>query len=128
VLAGWRSFSRARERYSQVQVPVTLIYGDNDWSRIPEWTRTKELLKNSRFCTLQNSEHLSSVENPEDVARIILALSFKTESQNGEHDQYSNGRYVSCDAGLTGMWYASHNKMRRPNTNRNPPSASRVRC
>jgi len=81
VLAAWRSFARARERYSQVRAPVTLIYGDKDWSRIPERIRTKELLRNSHFCTLQNSGHFSSVENPQEVARIIIALSFKTESQ-----------------------------------------------
>jgi len=79
VLAGWRSFNQARERYSRVQAPVTLVYGDKDWSRIPERTRTKELLKNSHFFTLENAGHFSSVEKPQEVARIILALSFKTE-------------------------------------------------
>jgi len=73
VLAGWRSWSQARERYSRVEAPVTLIYGDRDWSRIPERTRTKELLKCSRIFTLENSGHFSSVENPQQVARIILS-------------------------------------------------------
>lgn len=81
VLAGWRSWSQARERYSKVRAPVTLVYGDRDWSRIPERARTKELLKNSRFLTLKNSGHFSSVENPQEVARIILSGSPKTEAQ-----------------------------------------------
>ena len=80
VLAGWRSWSQARERYSNVKAPVTLIYGDNDWSRIPERTRTKELLEHSRFFTLENSGHFSSVENPREVARIILSRSSETEA------------------------------------------------
>jgi len=75
VLAGWRSWGEARERYSRVQAPVTLIYGDRDWSRIPERTRTKELLKRSRIFTIENSGHFSSVENPQQVARIILSES-----------------------------------------------------
>jgi len=67
VLAGWRSWSHARERYSKVKAPVTLVYGDSDWSRIPERARTKELLGNSHFFTLKNSGHFSSVENPQDA-------------------------------------------------------------
>ena len=80
VLAGWRSWSQARERYSKVKAPVTLVYGDSDWSRIPERARTKELLGNSHFFTLKNSGHFSSVENPQDVARIILSGSSRTEA------------------------------------------------
>jgi len=80
VLAGWRSWSHARERYSKVEAPVTLVYGDRDWSRIPERTRTKELLEHSRFFTLENSGHFSSVENPREVARIILFRSSETEA------------------------------------------------
>jgi len=81
VLAGWRSWSQARERYSKVKAPVTLVYGDRDWSRIPERTRTKELLDNPRYFTLENSGHFSSVENAQEVARIILSGSSKTEAQ-----------------------------------------------
>lgn len=73
VLAGWRSWSNARERYSRVEAAVTLIYGDKDWSRIPERNRTKDLLKNSRMLTLPNTGHFASVENPTEVARIILS-------------------------------------------------------
>ena len=80
VLSGWRSWGKARERYSKVQAPVTLVYGDKDWSRFPERARTKELLKNSRIFTLTNSGHFSSVENPQDVARIILSGSSRTEA------------------------------------------------
>jgi len=80
VLAGWRSWGQARERYSNIKAPVTLVYGDSDWSRIPERTRTKELLANSRFFTLKNSGHFSSVENPREVARIILSRSSETEA------------------------------------------------
>jgi pimeloyl-ACP methyl ester carboxylesterase len=73
VLAGWRSWSNARERYSRVEAAVTLIYGDKDWSRIPERNRTKDLLKHSRMLTLPNTGHFASVENPTEVARIILS-------------------------------------------------------
>jgi pimeloyl-ACP methyl ester carboxylesterase len=72
VLAAWRSWSKARARYSAVKAPVTLIYGDKDWSRIPERDRTKAALRNARLFTLQNTGHFSSVESPQEVASIIL--------------------------------------------------------
>ena len=34
-MRGGTDWSLARERYSKVGTPVTLIYGDSDWSRIP---------------------------------------------------------------------------------------------
>jgi len=73
VLAAWRSWSKARERYSGVKAPTTLIYGDKDWSRISERERTKATLRNARLFTLPNTGHFSSVENPQEVASIILS-------------------------------------------------------
>jgi pimeloyl-ACP methyl ester carboxylesterase len=73
VLQKWRSWSKARDRYSAIKADVTLIYGDKDWSRLPERERTRGALKNARMVTLPNTGHFSSVENPQEVARIILS-------------------------------------------------------
>lgn len=73
VLAGWRSWSRARDYYRQITVPVTLIYGDSDWSRPNERERTRSLIPASQMVTLKNSGHFSAVENPSELARVILA-------------------------------------------------------
>jgi pimeloyl-ACP methyl ester carboxylesterase len=72
VLSGWRSWNKARQLYSGVRAPVTLSYGDKDWSRIPERERTKAALKNARLFTLRSTGHFASVENPQEVASIIL--------------------------------------------------------
>lgn len=73
VLSGWRSWDKARLLYSGVRAPVTLIYGDKDWSRIAERERTRAALGNARLFTLRNTGHFSSVENPRQVASIILS-------------------------------------------------------
>ena len=73
VLAGWRSWSKARDQYRLVSAPVTLIYGDSDWSRPNERERTRALLPDARLFTLKNTGHFSAVENPSELARIILA-------------------------------------------------------
>lgn len=72
VLAGWRSWSKARDQYPVISAPVTLIYGDSDWSRPNERERTRALLANSRMVTLKDTGHFAAVENPSELARIIL--------------------------------------------------------
>lgn len=72
VLAGWRSWSRAREQYRGITAPVTLIYGDSDWSRPSEREQTRALIPGARMFTLKDTGHFSAVENPTELARIIL--------------------------------------------------------
>ncbi|MGY8684963.1 alpha/beta hydrolase [Bradyrhizobium sp. UFLA05-153] len=73
VLAGWQSWSKARDYYRQISAPVTLIYGDSDWSRPDERERTRLLIPAPRMLTLKNTGHFSAVENPSELARVILA-------------------------------------------------------
>lgn len=73
VLAGWRSWSKARDYYQQISAPVTLIYGDSDWSRSDERERTRSRIAASQMVTLKNTGHFSAVENPSELARVILA-------------------------------------------------------
>ena len=74
VLAGWRSWSKARDQYHGISAPVTLIYGDSDWSRPNERERTRALLANARMVTLKDTGHFSAVENPSELARAILGI------------------------------------------------------
>ena len=73
VLSGWRSWSDARQKYSGVAAPVTLIYGEKDWSRPSERERTAASFQNVKVVTLPNAGHFTAVETPRDVAAIILA-------------------------------------------------------
>ena len=73
VLAGWRSWSKARDYYGQISAPVTLIYGDSDWSRPNERERTRSLIRAAQMVTLKNTGHFSAVENTSELARVILA-------------------------------------------------------
>ena len=53
VLAGWRSWSKASDHYCAVKAPVTLIYGDSDWSRPVERERTRAILPDVAMVTLK---------------------------------------------------------------------------
>jgi pimeloyl-ACP methyl ester carboxylesterase len=66
-----KGFNKARDRYPNVQVPVTLVYSDEDWSRPAERDHVAGLLTEVERITLPNSGHFSALERPTDVARIL---------------------------------------------------------
>jgi pimeloyl-ACP methyl ester carboxylesterase len=67
-----KGFDRARERYSQVSAPVTLVYSEDDWSRPAERDRVANALTDVQHITLPRTGHFSALERPDDMARILL--------------------------------------------------------
>ncbi len=65
-------FNHARSRYAAVSAPVTLVYSDHDWSRPAERDQVASSLADVRRLTLPRTGHFSSLERPDDVARILL--------------------------------------------------------
>ncbi len=70
--AGWRSWSAARALYSGVEVPVTFIYGDHDWSRADERQRNESEIPGAKVVTLEQTGHFAALERPQEIADIIL--------------------------------------------------------
>ena len=68
-----KGFTRARHRYPEVSAPVTLVYGDRDWSRPAERDQVASSLADVHRITLPRTGHFSSLERPDDVARILLS-------------------------------------------------------
>ena len=66
------SMIAARGLYGRVTVPVTLIYGDHDWSRIPEREANLALLRDARSISLSDTGHFAALEQPDRVAEILL--------------------------------------------------------
>jgi pimeloyl-ACP methyl ester carboxylesterase len=67
------SMVAARELYSRVTVPVTLAYGDHDWSRVPEREANRALLPDADSIALDGTGHFAALEQPGRVAEILLA-------------------------------------------------------
>ena len=65
-------FNSARRRYPDVSAPVTLVYSDRDWSRPAERDQVSRSLADVQRITLPRTGHFSSLERPDDVARILL--------------------------------------------------------
>ena len=66
------SMIAARALYDRVTAPVTLIYGDHDWSRTPEREANLSLLRGARSISLPRTGHFAALEQPARVAEILL--------------------------------------------------------
>jgi pimeloyl-ACP methyl ester carboxylesterase len=66
------SMIAARALYGRVTAPVTLTYGDHDWSRIPERKANLALLPGARSISLAETGHFAALEQPGRVAEILL--------------------------------------------------------
>jgi pimeloyl-ACP methyl ester carboxylesterase len=62
----------ARERYSGINAPVTLVYGDEDWSRPSDRQANIEAVPGARDIVLRETGHFAALERPDDVAQILL--------------------------------------------------------
>jgi pimeloyl-ACP methyl ester carboxylesterase len=67
------SMVAARELYGRVTVPVTVVDGDHDWSRMPEREANLALLPGAESIELDDAGHFAALEQPARVAEILLA-------------------------------------------------------
>jgi pimeloyl-ACP methyl ester carboxylesterase len=66
------SYVAARSYYARIEVPVTLVYGDHDWSRPAERETNRARLEHAKIIVLKDSCHIASLERPKEVARILI--------------------------------------------------------
>jgi pimeloyl-ACP methyl ester carboxylesterase len=66
-----KGFAKARDRYRDVSVPVTLVYSEQDWARPAERDYVAGLPAEVERITLPNTGHFSALERPNEVARIL---------------------------------------------------------
>jgi pimeloyl-ACP methyl ester carboxylesterase len=68
------SMVAARELYGRVSAPVTVVYGDHDWSRAPEREANLALLPSAQSITLDDTGHFAALEQPARMAEILLGV------------------------------------------------------
>jgi pimeloyl-ACP methyl ester carboxylesterase len=71
ILRNLDSLIAARERYAGINVPVTLVYGDHDWSRPSDRQANIESVPGARYILLRDTGHFTALEAPHEVARIL---------------------------------------------------------
>ena len=73
VFKGWNTWLEARQLYPKVKVPVTLVYGSDDWSHPDERARNHAAIPGSELFTVDQAGHFTSLEKPTEVAKLILS-------------------------------------------------------
>jgi pimeloyl-ACP methyl ester carboxylesterase len=71
LMRNWVTWIEARSHFPHIRVPVTLCYGEHDWSRPSERDANARAIPGVRALTLSAAGHFSSLERPEDIARLI---------------------------------------------------------
>jgi pimeloyl-ACP methyl ester carboxylesterase len=61
----------ARSHYARVSAPVTLVYGDHDWSRPHERAANLGLLHDANPISLPDTGHFTALAQPARVAEIL---------------------------------------------------------
>src|SRR5262249_893791 len=67
----WGSWIAARARYPEIRMPITLVYGERDWSRPNEREANAKAIPNANYLPLKDCGHFSCLDDPWQVARII---------------------------------------------------------
>jgi pimeloyl-ACP methyl ester carboxylesterase len=66
------SMIAARALYGRVDAPVTLVYGEHDWSRVAEREANLHSLPGAQSVLLPDAGHFAALEQPDRVAEILL--------------------------------------------------------
>jgi pimeloyl-ACP methyl ester carboxylesterase len=64
----WRTWIAARERYRAIELRVTLVYGDEDWSEPSEREANARAIPAVETIVLDRCGHFASLDRPERVA------------------------------------------------------------
>lgn len=66
--AGWE---RARSEYQSIDLPVLLVYGDHDWSRVPEREADRQAIPGAELRTVKDAGHFLALDAPDDLVRAV---------------------------------------------------------
>src|SRR5262245_9370994 len=67
-------WDEAKRRYSEIDLPVLVIYGDRDWSRQEERRRTVQAIPGAKLEMVTNGGHFLSLDQPERLAELIKSF------------------------------------------------------
>jgi pimeloyl-ACP methyl ester carboxylesterase len=67
----WESWISARAAYAKAELPITLVYGDHDWSRPEDREANARVLGTARMLMVERCGHFSCLDQPHLIAELI---------------------------------------------------------
>ncbi len=67
----WAGWERARAEYGSIDRPVLLVYGDHDWSRVPEREADRQAIPGAQLRVVKDAGHFLALDAPDDFVRAV---------------------------------------------------------
>jgi pimeloyl-ACP methyl ester carboxylesterase len=74
LLRNAESWETARKAYSDIKIPVLLLWGDRDWSRPDERELDRQMVPGAGMATIENGGHFLPFDRPDAVIGHLLAF------------------------------------------------------
>jgi pimeloyl-ACP methyl ester carboxylesterase len=65
------SWEEATKEYGNINIPVSLIWGDKDWSRLDEREHDRGLIPGGQVVTVENGGHFLPLDRPKELQELI---------------------------------------------------------
>lgn len=70
----WPTWEAMRAEYGAIRVPVQLLYGDHDWSRVADRECDAKAIPGARLTIVPQASHFLSLDNPQAVLTAVHDL------------------------------------------------------
>jgi pimeloyl-ACP methyl ester carboxylesterase len=74
LLRNAESWETATKAYSNIKIPVLLLWGDRDWSRPDEREHDRQIVPGAKMATVEDGGHFLPLDRPDAVIDHLLAF------------------------------------------------------
>jgi pimeloyl-ACP methyl ester carboxylesterase len=74
LLRNAESWEAATKAYSNIRIPVLLLWGDCDWSRLDEREHDRQIVPGAKMATVEDGGHFLPLDRPDAVVEHLLAF------------------------------------------------------
>jgi len=71
LVSHWPKWEKARAEYSQIDVPVLLVYGGHDWSRPDEREANRHTIPGAQMTVVKDAGHFLALDAPEALTQLV---------------------------------------------------------